>query len=58
MISEIKLRIGIFKKYKNLLGNLVSRDIKVRYRRSVHALDGVKPAFDDDSDHGGIFYPV
>ena len=35
MISEIKLRIGIFKKYKNLLGNLVSRDIKVRYRRSV-----------------------
>ncbi len=35
MIQGIKTRIEVFLKYKNLLKNLVTRDIKVRYRRSV-----------------------
>ena len=35
MIQELKTRLEVFWKYKNLLKNLVSRDIKVRYRRSV-----------------------
>lgn len=35
MIHELRVKIEVFFKYKNLLGNLVSRDIKVRYRRSV-----------------------
>lgn len=35
MIHELKVKIDVFIKYRNLLENLVSRDIKVRYRRSV-----------------------
>lgn len=35
MVQGIKVRIEVFMKYTNLLKNLVSRDIKVRYRRSV-----------------------
>ena len=35
MVQGIKIRIEVFMKYTNLLKNLVSRDIKVRYRRSV-----------------------
>ena len=35
MLNEIKIRLDVFWKYRNLLKNLVSRDIKVRYRRSV-----------------------
>ncbi len=38
MLSGIKERINVFLKYNNLLLNLVSRDIKVRYRRSVFGL--------------------
>lgn len=34
-IKEIRTRILVFRKYENLLKNLVSRDIKVRYRRSM-----------------------
>lgn len=34
MIKQIKARIQVLLKYKNLLYELVSRDIKVRYRRS------------------------
>lgn len=34
MLYAIKERILVFLKYKSLLMNLVSRDIKVRYRRS------------------------
>ena len=35
MIHGLKVKIDVFIKYRNLLENLVSRDIKVRYRRSV-----------------------
>ena len=35
MINGIKERLRVFIKYENLLLNLVSRDIKVRYRRSM-----------------------
>jgi ABC-2 type transport system permease protein len=35
MFSSINEHVKVFNKYKNLLFNLVSRDIKVRYRRSV-----------------------
>lgn len=38
MVSGLKERFNVFLKYKNLLFNLVSRDIKVRYRRSVLGL--------------------
>ncbi len=38
MIQAIKERINVFFKYQNLLFNLVSRDIKVRYRRSILGL--------------------
>jgi ABC-2 type transport system permease protein len=38
MINGIKEKLSVFLKYKNLLYNLVSRDIKVRYRRSVLGL--------------------
>ncbi|MDU6265986.1 MAG: ABC transporter permease [Anaerocolumna aminovalerica] len=38
MLSGIQERLNVFLKYKNLLLNLVSRDIKVRYRRSVLGL--------------------
>lgn len=38
MLNGIKERLNVFLKYKNLLLNLVSRDIKVRYRRSVLGL--------------------
>lgn len=38
MILAIKERINVFLKYKNLLLSLVSRDIKVRYRRSILGL--------------------
>lgn len=34
-INSIKTRVMVLLKYNNLLKNLVSRDIKVRYRRSV-----------------------
>jgi ABC-2 type transport system permease protein len=34
MLNAIKERINVFLKYENLLRELVSRDIKVRYRRS------------------------
>ena len=35
MLHGLKVKIDVFIKYRNLLENLVSRDIKVRYRRSV-----------------------
>lgn len=35
MRAKLKTRMLVFWKYRNLLKNLVSRDIKVRYRRSV-----------------------
>lgn len=35
IINAIKIRWNVFIQYQNLLMNLVSRDIKVRYRRSV-----------------------
>lgn len=35
MLEKTKIRIDVFLKYKNLLRELVARDIKVRYRRSV-----------------------
>jgi len=35
MLKKTKIRIDVFFKYKNLLRELVARDIKVRYRRSV-----------------------
>ena len=35
MIHGLKVKIDVFIKYRNLLENLVSRDRKVRYRRSV-----------------------
>ena len=35
MLQGLKIKIQVFFKYRNLLTNLVSRDIKVRYRRSV-----------------------
>ena len=35
MLQGLKVKIQVFFKYQNLLANLVSRDIKVRYRRSV-----------------------
>ena len=35
MLQGLKIKIQVFLKYQNLLANLVSRDIKVRYRRSV-----------------------
>lgn len=38
MLLGLKERLNVFLKYKNLLFNLVSRDIKVRYRRSVLGL--------------------
>lgn len=38
MYKAIKERILVFLKYKNLLRDLVARDIKVRYRRSVLGL--------------------
>lgn len=34
MLKSIKVRINVFFQYKDLLYNLVSRDIKVRYRKS------------------------
>ena len=34
MLKSIKVRINVFFQYKDLLFNLVSRDIKVRYRKS------------------------
>lgn len=34
-MQRLIVRIRVFLKYQNLLANLVSRDIKVRYRRSV-----------------------
>ena len=34
MIKGIEERLNVFLKYKNLLRELVARDIKVRYRRS------------------------
>lgn len=34
MLKSIKIRINVFFQYKDLLYNLVSRDIKVRYRKS------------------------
>ena len=33
-LNGLKIRLGVFFKYKDLLYNLVSRDIKVRYRKS------------------------
>lgn len=38
MLNELKRRMDVFMKYNPLLINLVSRDIKVRYRRSVLGL--------------------
>lgn len=38
MFSAIKERFCVFLKYRNLLNDLVARDIKVRYRRSVLGL--------------------
>ena len=35
MLTGIRQRIEVFMKYRNLLENLVSRDIKVRYQKSV-----------------------
>jgi len=35
MIKGIEERLNVFLKYKNLLRELVARDIKVRYRRSL-----------------------
>lgn len=35
MIQSLKVKVQVFLKYKDLLFSLVSRDIKVRYRRSV-----------------------
>lgn len=35
MLQGLKEKIKVFFKYRNLLVNLVSRDIKVRYRRSI-----------------------
>ena len=34
LIESFKIRLLVFYKYKDLLINLVSRDIKVRYRKS------------------------
>lgn len=34
ILNDLKLRLGVFFQYKDLLYNLVSRDIKVRYRKS------------------------
>lgn len=34
-MNYVKSNIDVFKNYKHLLGNLVRRDIKVKYRRSV-----------------------
>ena len=35
MLEKLKIRLEVFLKYENLLRELVIRDIKVRYRRSV-----------------------